>query len=198
MWFISPDFASPVSAFHVWYAEARAQESDVPDAMALSTVSPEGRPRVRTVLMKRLDETGIRFYTHTTSRKGEDLAAAPFAAVCFHWKSLERQVIAEGRVEPLPRADVDAYFATRPRESRIGAWASHQSAPLADFADLEAAVAEAEARFAGQDVPCPPGWGGYLLVPDRWQFWQGRKGRLHERLEFVREGEVWRSGLLYP
>jgi pyridoxamine 5'-phosphate oxidase len=190
--------ADPWAAFSEWFQEAQAREIDVPDAMTVATVGPDGRPSIRNVLLKGHDDRGLVFFTHLGSRKATDLSGSPFVAVCFHWKSLERQVIAEGAVSPLSRAEVEAYFATRPRGSRIGAWASLQSRPLANFSELEGRVQGFAAQFADQEVPTPPDWGGFRIEPRRFEFWQGRPDRLHVRTEFVRDGAVWRKGLLFP
>ncbi|RMH18156.1 MAG: pyridoxamine 5'-phosphate oxidase [Gemmatimonadetes bacterium] len=188
----------PIELFEDWFAAARDSGLMLPEAMALSTATPDGVPSSRMVLLKGVDERGFRFFTNYESRKARELDANPHAALLSHWAVLERQVRVEGRVERLSAEESFAYFRTRPRGSRIGAWASQQSRPLASRAELEARVAEMERRFEGQDVPLPPFWGGYLLRPSRIEFWQGRANRLHDRLEFTRDGEGWSAQRLYP
>jgi pyridoxamine 5'-phosphate oxidase len=190
--------ADPLALFDAWFAEARAAEPNDPEAMALATVDPSGMPSVRMVLLKGFGAKGFDFYTNLDSRKGQELAANPQAALLFHWKSLRRQVRIEGRVQPVPDAEADAYFAIRGRESQIGAWASDQSRPLDSRETLERRCAEAAERFAGQDVPRPPRWGGFRLAPERIEFWSDRPHRLHERRLFTRRADGWDEGLLYP
>jgi pyridoxamine 5'-phosphate oxidase len=188
----------PHALFDRWLAEARETEPNDPEAMALATAAADGRPSVRMVLLKGHDERGFAFYTNSQSRKGDELAANPRAALLFHWKSLRRQVRIEGAVEPAGEAESDAYFSTRSRDSRLGAWASDQSRPLASRAAFEARYADLAADHEGKDVPRPPYWWGYRLIPDRIEFWSDRPHRLHERRLFTRSGEGWREGLLYP
>jgi pyridoxamine 5'-phosphate oxidase len=188
----------PHSLFETWFAEARRSELNDSNAVALATSTPDGRPSLRMVLLKGHDARGFVFYTNLDSRKGGELAANPSAAMLFHWKSLRRQVRIEGAVAPVSTGEADAYFATRSRDSQLGAWASDQSRPLADRALFEARYAEMRARFEGGDVPRPPRWSGFRLVPERIEFWTDRAHRLHERRLFEREGEGWREGLLYP
>lgn len=184
--------------FDDWYAQARTSEPNDPNAVALATVDADGQPAVRMVLLKGHDERGFVFYTNRQSRKADALAAHPVAALLFHWKSLRRQIRIEGRVEPVSDAESDAYFASRSRDSQLGAWASDQSRPLDARETFEARFAEMQARFEGRDVPRPPHWGGYRVIPARIEFWQDRAHRLHERRLFVRDGDDWRETLLYP
>ena len=169
-----------------------------PTAFALATVGEEGQPSVRMLLLKGVDRSGFVFYTNLESRKGRELAANPRAAMNFHWAPMERQVRVEGSVSPVSAEEADEYFATRPRGSQIGAWASRQSRPIERAGDLERRVAELEERFAGVDVPRPPFWSGFRLTPSTMEFWKGKPNRLHERLLFVREGTAWRVETLYP
>lgn len=184
--------------FDDWYAQAQASEPNDPNAVALATVDADGQPAVRMVLLKGHDERGFVFYTNRESRKADALTAHPVAALLFHWKSLRRQIRIEGRVEPVTDAESDAYFASRSRDSQLGAWASDQSRPLDARETFEARFAEMQARFEGQDVPRPPNWGGYRVIPAKIEFWQDRAHRLHERRLFVRDGDDWRETLLYP
>jgi pyridoxamine 5'-phosphate oxidase len=188
----------PINLFDQWFAEARAAEVNDPEAMALATADESGRPSVRMVLMKDHGAGGFTFYTNAHSAKGEQLAANPRAALLFHWKSLRRQVRVEGLVESVGEAEADAYFATRARDSQLGAWASDQSRPLDARATFERRVDEAAQRFDGQAVPRPPHWRGYRVVPERMEFWSDRPHRLHERRLFIRDDAGWREGLLYP
>lgn len=188
----------PLALFDAWFAEAKASEPNDPDAMALATATDEGRPSVRIVLLKGFGPDGFTFYTNAESRKGEELAGNPQAALLFHWKSLRRQVRIEGSVEEVSGAEADAYFATRTRDSQLGAHASLQSRPLDRRATFEARYEEARARFQGCDVPRPERWTGYRLTPDSIEFWSDRPHRLHERRLFVRGGDSWTEGLLYP
>ena len=188
----------PFELFDQWFAQARTSEVNDPDAMAFATVDAGGRPSVRIVLLRRIGPEGFGFFTNLDSRKGIELAANPHGALAIHWKSLRRQVRAEGRVEQVADAEADAYFASRSRDSRIGSWASDQSRPLESRDLFERRVDEMRARFEGQDVPRPPRWSGFRLVPDTIEFWSDRPHRLHERRLFTRDGEAWREGLLYP
>lgn len=188
----------PIELFRAWYAAAEESGLLLPESMSLGTSSPEGAPSVRMVLLKDCDERGFVFFTNYGSRKAQELDANPQAALCFHWAVLQRQVRVTGRVERVPESESLAYFSTRTRGSRIGAWASRQSQPLAERATLEAAVEEFKERYPGEDVPLPPHWGGYLLRPEQVEFWQGRADRLHDRLVFTRDGEGWGTERLYP
>lgn len=191
----------PIGYFRGLLAQAEALDRAVlpePTAMALATVGPRGQPSVRIVLLKGVDERGFVFYTNFESRKGRELLAHPEAALCFHWQPLERQVRIEGRAEPVSAAEADAYFATRPRLSQIGAWASQQSETLVSDEVLEARVQEVEARFAARPVPRPPHWSGFRLTPERIEFWRNRTFRLHERILFERNGNSWRMRRLFP
>jgi pyridoxamine 5'-phosphate oxidase len=182
-----------------WFDEAVANDTVVePNAMQVATVDGAGRPSVRTVLAKAIDERGVVFYSNYDSAKGRDLASYPYAAAVFAWLALERQARLTGTVERVGRAETEAYFASRPRGSQLAAWASAQSAVVASRAVLEAAVREVEARFAGQDVPAPPNWGGYLIRPESVEFWQGREDRLHDRIRYRRDGTVWVIERLAP
>jgi pyridoxamine 5'-phosphate oxidase len=188
----------PIALFDTWFAEAKASEPNDPNAMALATADGDGRPSVRMVLLKGHGPDGFVFYTNREGRKAGDLAANPQAALLFHWKSLRRQVRVEGAVSLASDAESDAYFASRSRDSQLGAWASDQSRPLDARATFEARFEAAKARFAGGDVPRPPFWGGYRVAPERIEFWQDRAHRLHERRLFTRNGADWTEGLLYP
>ena len=188
----------PFALFDAWFAEARASEPNDPDAMALATADAEGRPSVRMVLLKGHGPDGFVFYTNLDSRKGGELAANPHVALLFHWKSQRRQVRIEGAISAVGEEEADAYFASRGRASKLGAWASDQSRPLADRATFEARFAEVEQRFEGQDVPRPPRWSGFRVTPERIEFWNDRAHRLHERRLFTRSGEGWSEGMLYP
>jgi len=193
---LSPD---PYAVFSEWMAEAEASEPNDPNAMCLATVHPDGRPASRMVLLKGLDDNGFVFYTNAQSHKGEDLSANPFAALCFYWKSLKKQVRIEGRVEGVSDAESDAYYASRHRGSRIGAWASKQSRPLADYEDLKKAVATYEEKFEGvEDIPRPPHWRGYRVVPERIEFWMEQPFRLHKRHVYTAHDGGWIVEMLYP
>lgn len=187
----------PHALFEAWFAEAREREPNEPNAMAVATADGQGRPSVRMVLLKAHDH-GFVFYTNLEGRKAGELAANPHAALLFHWKSLGRQVRIEGPVSLVSDVEADAYFASRHPDSQLGAWASDQSRPLDSRATFEARYEATRQRFAGGPVPRPPHWSGFRVTPERIEFWHERPHRLHERRLFVREGEGWREGLLYP
>jgi pyridoxamine 5'-phosphate oxidase len=192
------DTRDPLHTFREWYADAERAGLFLPDAACLSTATLDGAPSSRMVLLKAVDDRGFVFFTNYESRKGAELAVNPRVALVFHWAILQRQVRVEGSVARLTADESDAYFQSRPRGSRIGAWASRQSAPLTARTELEGRVREHERRFATGNVPLPPFWGGFRLTPLRIEFWQGRTDRLHDRLRFERDGERWRAVRLYP
>lgn len=192
------DRDEPISLIVEWLAQARSHEINDSNAMCLSTVDGEGLPDSRMVLLKDVDDRGLTFYSNRESAKGRQVTATPAAALLFHWKSLRRQVRVRGRLEPVSAAEADAYFASRARESRIGAWASDQSRPLGSREALEAAVAEETTRFEGQDVPRPEYWTGWRVIPDSVEFWRDRPFRLHDRLRFDRDGQGWTKKRLWP
>jgi pyridoxamine 5'-phosphate oxidase len=201
---IDTGIGDPFMLFEQWMAEARRTEIADANAMTLATATREGRPSARMVLLKGIDRRGLVFYTNVESRKGAELAENPVAALLFHWKSLGRQVRVEGAITRASDAEADAYFASRWRISRLGAWASDQSRPLGSRSELERRLAEFEERYPGEEIPRPPYWGGYRLIPERFEFWQDMPFRLHDRVVFTREGKEsagddrWTLGRLYP
>jgi pyridoxamine 5'-phosphate oxidase len=188
-----------IAQLRLWFDAAAADPAIVePNAIQLATADADGRPAVRTVLAKAIDERGIVFYTNYESAKARELAANPRASAVFAWLPQQRQVRLSGAVARTSREETEAYFASRPRESQIGAWASPQSQPVASRDELDRLAAETERRFAGREIPAPPHWGGYLLSPDEVEFWQGREGRLHDRIRFRRAGDGWLRERLAP
>lgn len=190
--------AEAVERFRRLLEQAKRSDLPEPTAMTLATVSLEGGPSVRTVLLKSFDEHGFVFYTNKQSRKGRQLKANPRAALCFHWQPLQEQVLVEGSVSDVSEAEADAYWSTRARISQIGGWASLQSEALTGRAELERRFAEFEAKYQGQPVPRPPHWSGYRLEPRMIEFWSSRPGRLHERERYTREGNTWLHSWYYP
>ena len=190
--------AEPIALFSDWLADAAKSEPNDPNAVALATVDDDGLPDVRMVLLKGHDERGFVFYTNYESAKGTEILGSMKAAMCFHWKSLRRQVRVRGPVEKVSDGEADAYFASRPRGSRIGAWASKQSRPLESKLALEKAVAEYTLKYPIGDIPRPPYWSGFRIVPSQIEFWHDRQFRLHERIVFTREGDGWVKTRLYP
>ena len=200
---ISGDFTEahePFGLFAAWFAEAVKSEPNDPNAMSLATVDSGGLPDVRMVLLKGYDEQGFVFYSHIDSAKGRELAANPKAAILFHWKSLRRQIRVRGTVTPVTSQEADAYFATRPKQAQIGAWASKQSKPLESRMAFEKAIALHAAKYVVGDVPRPEGWSGWRIAPMAFEFWHDRPFRLHDRIEFTREtpGASWAKTRLYP
>lgn len=198
---ISGDFTEspePFALFAAWLGEATKSEPNDPNAMALATVDADGLPDVRMVLLKGFHTDGFVFYSHIASAKGRELAANPKAALLFHWKSLRRQVRVRGTVTPVSEAEADAYFASRPKQSQLGAWASKQSQPLESRMAFEKAIALTTAKYAIGEVPRPPGWSGWRITPQAIEFWHDRPFRLHDRILFTRDGEDWGKTRLYP
>ncbi len=188
----------PFVLFDRWYREAREAGLYLPESMALATATADGRPSVRQVLLKAFDERGFVFYTNYDSRKGEEIAENPRAALAVHWPILQRQVRINGGVEKTTEEESYAYFSSRPRGSQVGAWASDQSSVLGEREELERSFREAQERFTGGDIPLPPFWGGYRVIPETFEFWQGRANRLHDRLRFTRTDGEWTIDRLYP
>ncbi len=192
------DATDPLDLFNRWFADAQASDIPLPHAMCLATVDGSGAPSLRMVLLKGADERGMVFYTNMESRKSEELKANPRAALCFYWGALDRQVRVEGSTEIVSDEEADSYFASRPRDSQIGAWASAQSRPLASREELERQFAECGEKFAAGPVPRAPYWSGYRLVPDWYEFWRQGPSRLHDRLAFTRQAVGWSAQRLYP
>jgi pyridoxamine 5'-phosphate oxidase len=188
----------PVVQFRAWFRDALAADLHEPNAMTLATTTPDGGPSARTVLLKGYDERGFVFYTNYEGRKARELEANPLCALLFYWGELERQVRIEGRASRLSGEESDAYFASRPRGSRIGAWASEQSRPVEDRSILEERVRVLEAEYEGREIPRPPFWGGYRIEPETIEFWQGRENRLHDRIVYHRSGRGWKIVRLQP
>jgi pyridoxamine 5'-phosphate oxidase len=194
-----PASTDPFAWFHAWMTEAEANEPSDPNAMTVVTVGPGGKPSARIVLLKGVDPRGFVFYTNTHSRKGGELGANPLSSLLFYWKSLGRQIRIEGRVEAVTAAEADAYYATRARISRLGAWASDQSRPLSERAELERRLQHFDEKYPGEAIPRPPHWSGYRVLPERFEFWQNMPYRLHDRTIFERtSGGGWTCGKLFP
>jgi pyridoxamine 5'-phosphate oxidase len=189
---------NPITQFRLWFADAAAAQVPLANAIALATADAHGAPSVRHVLLRGVEDDAFSFFTNVESRKGRELAENPHGAFTVLWRELDRQINVRGEVGRLPEEASDAYFASRPREAQIGAWASRQSEPLPDRHELDRQLAEATARFDGKDVPRPPFWGGFLLVPETIEFWQGRRFRLHDRFRYTRDGDGWRLERLSP
>ena len=188
----------PFDFFAAWFAEAAASEVNDSNAMTVATTNQEGHPSARIVLLKEWDRGGFVFYTNKESRKGDELRENPRACLLFHWKGLRRQVRIEGPVEHVSDAEADAYYNSRPRDSRLGAWASIQSRPLLARGDLEKRIGEFDAMYPGEDVPRPAHWSGFRVVPAYFEFWQDMPFRLHDRTVFTRQGDTWQTGKLFP
>lgn len=193
-----PDIQNPLALFKTWYSKAEKSEPSDPNAMCLSTVNGKGQPSSRMVLLKDYSSKGFIFYTNYESRKGRQIFETGKAALNFHWKSMDKQVRIEGSVVTVPPKTADAYFASRPRGSQIGAWASKQSRPLSSRSEFEERIEKYTKEFEGHDVPRPPHWSGFCLVPSLYEFWQHMPSRLHDRVEFKRDGKRWKRIRLYP
>ncbi len=189
---------NPIDQLKLWLKAAQAAEVLEPTAMILATATCAGRPSARTVLLKGIDERGLVFYTHYTSRKSNNLKENPHVSTVFLWKEVNRQIIVEGNVHQVPAAESDAYFASRPRGSQIGCWASNQGQEITSREELEQTIVATEKRFDGRQVPRPPHWGGWRIVPHRFEFWEGRTHRLHDRLEYVLTNDAWKERRLSP
>jgi len=191
--------SDPFAWFQRWMAEAEASEPSNPNAMTVVSVGAGGKPSARTILLKGVDARGFVFYTNTQSRKGDELGTNPLVSLLFYWKSLDRQIRIEGTVEPVTAAEADSYFATRPRISRLGAWASDQSRPLSERAELERRLKHYEEKYPGEEIPRPSHWSGYRVLPERFEFWQDMPFRLHDRTIFERAPDGrWTRGKLFP
>lgn len=190
--------SNPFTQFELWFTEAKASEPVLAEAVALATATKDGRPSVRMVLLKQVAEAGFVFFTNLESRKADELAENPYAALLFHWKSLWRQIRIEGQVEQISEADAKAYFDSRPKASRLSAWASPQSKEIPNRAFLETRVAELAQKYADKDVPLPAFWGGYRVIPDRFEFWVNKDDRLHDRYVYQRDGDGWGITMLGP
>ena len=189
---------NPVKQFETWFEEALGAGLHEPNAMTLATATPEGKPSTRTILLKGYDERGFVFYTNYEGRKANEMATNPHVALLFYWGELERQVRVEGRAYRIPEEESDAYYARRPRGSRLGAWASEQSRPVESRNVLEERVRELEAEYEEREIPRPPFWGGYRVEPESFEFWQGRENRLHDRLLYTPSDGGWKMGRLQP
>jgi len=190
---------SPFRQFAAWFTDAQAANISDPNAMTVATATPDGRPSARIVLLKGYDERGFVFYTNYKSRKGQEVASNPIAALVFFWPALERQIRITGAVAPVSRDETDRYFRSRPRGSRLGAWASPQSAVIENRAEVEGRLHGLDQQYPGDDIPTPPHWGGYRVAPDAFEFWQGRPSRLHDRLRYTRQPDgSWRIDRLAP
>ena len=188
----------PIKQFQTWFNDAFEAKSPLPEAMTLATATPDGKPSARMVLLKQVDQTGFVFYTNYNSAKAEQLDANPYAALVFYWAKLDRQVRIEGSISRTSREESQEYFATRPRESQIGAWASEQSEVIESRAVLEQRAEELEKQYRDREIECPEHWGGYRLKPERIEFWKSRIGRLHDRILYQREGDAWTITRLAP
>ncbi len=193
-----PDIYNPLTLFGTWYAQAKKNEINDPDAMCLATVNARGYPSSRMVLLKDFDSKGFTFYTNYKSRKGQQIMETGQAALCFHWKSLRKQIRIEGQVIAISPDEADKYFASRHRGSQIGAWASKQSSPLQKREDFEMRIEKYKKEFEGSDVPRPPHWSGFRVVPDLYEFWKEMPNRLHDRIQFTKDGKRWKKTRLYP